>query len=155
MAGISATYINFEQVQQAVVGYLEDVGIEVELEFMESGKYWDLEANRQLPPLFGDSWSSSVGEAFPRLYGSVGGLDASYTAWYDEEIVQMIQQIRQTVDRDERGKLYTELQRYMKENPPFIYLYHLVAFEATRTGVKNYKPRLSEQYYLKGVDIEE
>jgi len=155
MAGISATYINFEQVIQAVVGYLEDVGIEVELEFMESGKYWSLEAKRQLPPLFGDSWSSSVGEAFPRLFGSVGGLDASYTAWFDPKIVQMVDQIRQTVDSDERAKVYTDLQKYMKEDPPFIYLYHLISFEAVRTGVKNYQPRLSEQYYLKGVDIEE
>jgi len=155
MAGPSETYINFEQVLQAVAGYLKDVGIEIELEFMESGKYWSLEAKRELPPLFGDAWSSSIGEAFPRLVGSVGGLDASYTAWYDPKLEQMVKQIQQTVDRKERAKLYVKIQQYMHDNPPFIYLYQELAFEATRKGVKNYKPRVSEQYYLKAVDIEE
>lgn len=155
MAGPSGTYINFEHVLQAVVGYLKDVGIDVELELMESGKYWGLEAKRQLPPLFGDAWSSSMGEAFPRLYGSVGGLDASYSSWYDPKLEQMVKQIQQTVDSNERSKLYVKLQKYMHDDPPFIYLYQPLAFEAVRKGVKNYKPRVSEQYYLKGVDIEE
>jgi len=153
MAGPSATYINFEQVLQAVVGYLKEVGIDIELEFMESGKYWGLEAKRQLPPLFGDSWSSSMGEAFPRLIGSVGGMDASYSSWYDPKLEQMVKQIQQTIDGDERAKLYVELQKYMNDDPPFIYLYQPLAFEAVRKGVQNYNPRVSEQYYLKAVDI--
>ena len=155
MAGPSATYINFEQVLQAVVGYLKDVGIEIDLELMESGKFWGLEAKRELPPLFGDSWSSSMGEAWPRLYGSVGGMDASYSSWYDPKLEQMLKEIGQTIDGSERAKLYMKLQKYMHDDPPFIYLYQPLGFEATRKGVKNYIPRVSEQYYLMGVDIEE
>jgi peptide/nickel transport system substrate-binding protein len=36
----------------------------------------------------------------------------------------------------------------MVENPPFIYLYEPVAFEAIRDNVQNYKPRGAEEYYL-------
>jgi len=154
MAGPSDTYINFEDVLQAVAGYFKDIGVTVDLQFMESGKFWNLEANRELPPLFGDSWSSSTGEAFPRLVGSVGGKDASYAAWYDPKLVDMVEQIRLTPDQNERAKVYTKILKYMHDNPPFIYLYQPLAFEATRANVKNYNPRVSEQYYLKGVSVE-
>jgi peptide/nickel transport system substrate-binding protein len=63
-----------------------DVGIETNLEIMESGQYWDLEAEKQLPPLFGDSWSSPLGEAYNRLFGALGGWDASYSSWSDPVI---------------------------------------------------------------------
>jgi peptide/nickel transport system substrate-binding protein len=52
------------------------------------------------------------------------------------------------VDREARTKLYEDLQVYMFENPPFIYLYEPVAFEAVNTRVQKYVPRSSETYYL-------
>ncbi len=154
MAGPAETYTNFEQVLQAVVGYWSEIGIEVDLQFMESGLFWELQANRELPPLFGDSWSSGTGEAYPRLVGSVGGEDASYAAWLDPALVAMVKEVEMTADSVERGKVYTRILKYMYEDPPFIYLYSPTAFEAINNRVKDYNPRISEQYYLKGVSIE-
>jgi peptide/nickel transport system substrate-binding protein len=154
MAGPSDTYINFEQVLQALVGYWGEIGITVDLQLMESGSFWGMQANRELPPLFGDSWSSSTGEAFPRLVGSVGGEDASYAAWLDPVLVDLVKEIQLTADQFERADVYTEILRYMHEDPPFIYLYQPTAFEAVNDRVQNYQPRVSEQYYLKGVSIE-
>jgi peptide/nickel transport system substrate-binding protein len=144
----AGAYAFFEQVCEAVQGYLSDVGIETELEIMESGHYWDLEAAKELPPLFGDSWSSVYGEAYNRLYGALGGWDASYSAWSDPKIDEMLAAIAQAVDFDEREKLYQDLQVYMQEDPPFIYLYQPMAFEAINTRVQNYTPRAAEDYYL-------
>jgi peptide/nickel transport system substrate-binding protein len=148
MACPAGAYSHFEEVCEAVVGYLGDVGIEVSLDLMESGQYWDLEAAKELPPLFGDSWSAQAGEAFRRMTGALMGNDAAYSSWYDETIVDFLNQIKSTVDREARTKLYEELQVYMKENPPFIYLYEPVAFEAVNTRVQEYRPRSSETYYL-------
>lgn len=121
---------------------------------MESGKYWGLQANRELPPLFGDSWSSSLGEAFPRLMGSVGGKDASYSAWYDPALVEKIGSLQLTPDTDRRGAVYTEILRYMRENPPFIYLYQMMAFDAVSERASNFAPRASGAYFLRYVEIE-
>jgi peptide/nickel transport system substrate-binding protein len=146
-------YTNFEQVCQAVAGYLEDVGITPEggeIQFMESGQYWDLEANKELPPLFGDSWSTADGEALNRLIGAVTP-DASYAAWSDPTIVDYIDQISVEVDQEARAALYMELHQYMYDNPPFIYLYEPNTFEAINAAVQNYNPRAAENYYLKGV----
>lgn len=154
MAGPSETYINFEQVLQAVVGYWAEVGIDVDLQFMESGMFWNLQANRELPPLFGDSWSSSMGEAYPRLLGSVGGEDASYAAWLDPVLVDMVKEIQLSADQYDRAEVYTRILEYMHEDPPFVYLYQPTSFEAINDRVVNYNPRVSEQYYLKGVSVE-
>jgi peptide/nickel transport system substrate-binding protein len=154
MACPAGAYTNFEQVCEAVQGYLGEVEITVNLEIMESGAFWDLEAKKQLPPLFGDSWSATIGEALPRLIGALKGADSSFSAWSDPTLIDLVDQISVTVDDDERGALYGEVQQYMRENPPFIYLYEPVTFEAVRTRVENYKPRAAEQYYLYDIDVQ-
>jgi peptide/nickel transport system substrate-binding protein len=151
----AGAYTNFEEVCQAVQGYLSEVGINTDLEIMESGRYWDLEAEKQLPPLFGDSWSERSGEALPRLLGALGGWDASFSSWSDPEIDRYLDQIAVTIDRDERAALYRELQHYMFENPPFIYLYVPETFEAIRTTVQDYTPRAAEDYFLMNTRVQE
>ena len=148
MACPSGAYTHFEEVCEATVGYLGDVGIDITLDVMESGQYWDLEANKELPPLFGDSWSAAGGEAFRRLTGALGGFDASYSAWSDPEIDRLLGEIKATPDQDERAALYGELQVYMQEDPPFIYLYQPVQFEAINIRVQGYKPLPFEGYDL-------
>jgi peptide/nickel transport system substrate-binding protein len=148
MACPAGAYTHFEEVCEAIAGYLGEVGIDVNLEVMESGQYWDLEAAKELPPLFGDSWSATGMEAYRRLVGSLGGADASYCSWSDDTIIAMLDEIKSTVDQAARAKLYGELQVYMRENPPFIYLYEPYTFEAINTRVQNYTPRPAETYFL-------
>jgi peptide/nickel transport system substrate-binding protein len=118
---------------------------------MESGQYWDLEANKELPPLFGDSWSTSDGEALNRLTGALGGENASYSAWWTPEIQQYLDDIGTTVDPDARAELYSDFHQALYDDPPFIYLYEPNTFEAINSAVQNYKPRAAENYYLKAV----
>jgi peptide/nickel transport system substrate-binding protein len=144
----AGAYTHFEEVCEAVQGYLAEVGIETNLEIMESGQYWDLEANKELPPLFGDSWSEVMGEAYNRMTGALLGWDASYSSWEDETIISTLNEIAVTVDEDARAQLYEDIQGYMKDNPPFIYLYEPMAFEAIRDHVQDYRPRAAEEYFL-------
>ena len=148
MACPAGAYGSFEEVCQAIAGYLKDVGINVNLNIMESAQYWDLEAKKELPPLFGDSWADESGESYNRMAGALGGADAPYSSWSDEKILGMLKEISTEVDPDKRTKLYEALQVYMKDNPPFIYLYEPMTFEAVRDRVQDYKPRSSEIYYL-------
>ena len=61
--------------------------------------------------------------------------------------------ILSTVDLDARAKLYGELQTYMRENPPFVYLYFPQAFEGVNKRVENYKPRAAENYFLTEISV--
>jgi peptide/nickel transport system substrate-binding protein len=148
MACPAGAYTHFEEVCEAIVGYLGAVGIDVNLEILESGQFWDLEGGKKLPPLFGDSWSSVGGESYHRLAGALGGWEAGWSVWSDPEIDRLLNEIKTTVDQDARAVLYGEVQVYMRENPPFIYLYEPYNFEAINTRVQDYKPRSSELYFL-------
>ncbi len=148
MACPSGAYTNFEEVCQAVAAQLGEIGVTVNLDIQESGAYWDLEAAKQLPPLFGDSWSSTGIDSYQRLFGALGGEEASFSAWSDPKIDDLLAQILVTVDNDARAALYEELQQYMFDEPPFIYLYEPISFEAISDRVVNYKPRVAEEFYL-------
>ncbi len=140
-------YTNFEQVCEAVQGYLADVGINANLELMESGAYWDLEANKELPGIFGDSWSNALPEPISRIEGALGP-ESSWAAWNTDEITQLINGMKTTVDDNARRELYFQFQRLMQDDPPFIWLYEPFSFEAIRTRVHNYQPRAAENYFL-------
>ncbi len=139
----------------AIGGYLNDVGITFdtgEIQFMESGQYWDLEAAKELPPLFGDSWSSAFPESLFRLQGSLLE-EQSFAAWSTPEITALLDKISSTIDQSERSGLYSELHRLMYDDPPFIYLYEPFAFEGVSTRVSGYTPRGAEDYFLKSVSV--
>ncbi len=140
-------YSQFEQVCEAVQGYLSEVGIEANLELMESGAYWELEAARELPGIFGDSWSNALSEPIDRITGALG-IESNWAAWNTPEIEDMITRLKTTVDDDERRGVYSEFQKLMQEDPPFIWLYQPRVFEAISTRVQNYQPRPAENYFL-------
>ena len=148
MACPSGVFAAFQEVCSAIVSYLGDVGIKVDLEMMESGHFWDLMVKKETPPLAGDSWADESGEAYNRLAGALGGMDAGYSTYSDPEIDKLLKAISSELDKDKRKALYEQLQVYMQENPPFIYLYEPVTFEATRDRVTDYNPRPSEMLYL-------
>ena len=146
-------YPNFEDVCQAIGGYLEEVGVSLEggeVQFLESGQYWDLESNKELPPLFGDAWSIETTEALSRLQGALYA-EASYAAWEDPELRELIDSASKEFDLEARTELYTQIHHHMYDNPPFIYLYYPNVFEAVNGAVQNYHPRASETYWLKDV----
>jgi len=151
MAAPVGAYTNFEEVCEAIVGYYGEVGIDVTLELMESGQFWAMwdEGCAAVPPLTGDSWSTVGGESLHRLQGALlGSAEASWSCWYDEEIIRLLNEIKATLDQEARAALYGELQVYMREDPPMVYLYEQYNFEAINTRVQDYKPRSSELYFL-------
>lgn len=145
-------YPSINDVCLAILRDLSAVGVEVSLEFKTSNTYWNEPQYGSVGPMYVDSWSSAVGEALPRLQGAMTP-GAQYNGWEDETIVALIDQIGQTIDREERAALYVELSQYMYDNPPFIYLYQLNLFEATSTNVEGYQPRPAENYFLHEVAI--
>lgn len=143
----SGAYTNFEQVCEAVQGYLSAVGINAKLELMESGEYWALEAHKELPGVFGDSWSNTLPEAIGRIEGALGP-NASYAAWNTPEITALLEGMQTTLDDEARRELYFQFQDLMQSDPPFIWLYEPYSFEAINTRVQNYRPRAAGDYFL-------
>jgi peptide/nickel transport system substrate-binding protein len=152
MACPEAAYPSINEVCQAIQGYLRAAGVNADLNLMEANAFWDQESNKELPPLFVDSWSLTIGEAYPRIQGALGK-DQSYANWEDPHIHDLLAQIVTTVDVDARAELYHELQEYVVEQQPFIFLYMPQAFEGVTDRVQNYQPRGAENYFLWDVSV--
>jgi len=146
-------YTNINTVCLAIQRDLAAIGIEVALEFRTTNSYWGEANYGAVGPMYVDSWSSAVGEALPRLQGALLP-DEYYNTWQDDFITDTINTIAETVDRDERGGLYAELQQYMQDDPPFIYLYQLNLFEAVNNRVTGYAPRPAENYFIFDITVE-
>jgi peptide/nickel transport system substrate-binding protein len=143
-------YLSINEVCLAVQRDLGAVGIDLTVEFKTSNSFWSEAGYGAVGPMYVDSWSSGTGEALGRLEGALipGNY---YNTWTDDTITDLINQISVTVDREERGAIYSQIQAYMHENPPFIYLYAPQIFEATRAGIEGYLPRANEGYDLTNV----
>ncbi|MBC7814615.1 MAG: hypothetical protein H7175_25895, partial [Burkholderiales bacterium] len=145
-------YLNINEVCLSVQRDLSQIGVDVTVEFKTSNSFWSEPHYGAVGPMFVDSWSTDLGEAINRLEGALIP-ENFYGAWDDETIIDLIGQIGSTVDRDARADLYREIQTYMYENPPFIYLYQPFAFEATGANVVGYSPRSNEGYDLRAVSL--
>lgn len=143
MACPDGAFIHINEVCESIAGYLSDVGINVDLEIMDTTTFWGNMYDGELQPVFVDSWSGQTGEANQRLIGALGEGE-TWAQWYDEHLAGLIAELGTTMSRDDRVTLYEEIQEYMREEPPFIYLYELSTFEGVNKRVSDYLPSASE-----------
>jgi peptide/nickel transport system substrate-binding protein len=143
-------YININEVCQAIASSLGQIGVDVEVDFQTTNAYWSEPRYAVTGPMYVDSWSSEFGEALPRLEGALTPGNY-YNTWEDPRMAELIQEIEQEVDREARAELYQEMHELMKEDPPFIYLYQPVIFEAVDADLEGYQPRAAEDYFLRSV----
>ncbi|MBA2668653.1 MAG: ABC transporter substrate-binding protein [Trueperaceae bacterium] len=146
-------YVNINEVCLALQRTLGQIGVEVNVEFRTTNSFWSEAEYGAVGAMFVDSWSSTIGEALPRLDGALmpGNF---YTAWHDDRFAERISAIERTVDRGERAALYVEMHELMYEEPPFIYLYQPTIFEAVSDRVQGYLPRAAEEYFLGRVSLD-
>ncbi|MBA3871744.1 MAG: ABC transporter substrate-binding protein [Anaerolineae bacterium] len=145
-------YLNINEVCLAIQRDLSAVGVDATVEFKTSNSYWSEKAYGSVGPMYVDGWASGSGEALDRLQGA---LDPTgfYNTWVDTKLSDQINTLAATFDRDARAKLYKDLQKYMYDNPPFIYLYTQMIFEAVNSKVEGYSPTSTELINLTDISI--
>ena len=140
-------YVHINEVCEAVVGYLAEVGITANLEMMESTRFWDMQLELTAAPTFIDCWGGFDNEAYQRLKPALGK-DEAWSMWYDETLAAMIDEIPTIIDYDTRMQQYSEIQKYMRENPPFAYLHLPKAFDAVNSRIAGFEPSPNEHYFV-------
>ncbi len=114
----SGAYTNDKEACQAIGGSLAKIGIEIDLQIMES-RSWDLQAKQQLPPLFFDGVGDRNADPATQLRG-VAHPSLDWTAFEKSEFTELIDQAGSTVDQAQRKQLYAKLAREMQADPPFL-----------------------------------
>jgi len=144
MACPSGAYANDKEACEAIAGYLgQRLGIQVDIQVMEPNRFWDLEAKRQLPPLFFDG----VGDRYQDPDQQLKGImlpDSKWTSFDKPEFNDLIVAGGSTVDQAERRRVYARLARAMQADPPALFLWQVRNFEGVRKRVQGYATRPNE-----------
>lgn len=119
----SDRYASDREVCQAIQAYLEAVGVRTEVQFTEWAVYSQLRADRSMTGIYFLGYGNSLFDAdFPlRLCCWSGG--RSETKFNTPELDDMIERAAATVDVEDRLALYREIQQYIRDAAPYIFLY--------------------------------
>jgi len=154
-------YVKDEQIGQAVVKYLQEVGIDAELDAMPKANYWGLISGHETK-FWMLGWmneSHSVAQVFSDLVHSpsyekgYGGWNSTYG---DPELDKLIEESKLIQDREESLEALRELNRIaMEEKVAYIPLHLQQQLYATQKDKSiNFIPRPDRWIFLKEIAIE-
>ncbi len=106
------------EISQAIVGFLQDVGLEVEIQAPAWTEYWSAYTNVQMEIFllsYGGIYPDCGDRASGRLEKGAGGL-----YFNDPYSDQLFQQQRSTMDPEKRSAIWKDLNVFLNEQAPFI-----------------------------------
>ncbi len=123
-AGYRERVLEVQQIQRQ----LSKIGIEVEVVTLEWGTYLDVTADGEAP-MFRERWSASAPSPFSFVenWYSESSWNPIFGTYQNEEVDQLIEEIKVTVNEQERWELYKEVQKIAMEDVACYPLYWPIA----------------------------
>ncbi|MFO7882332.1 MAG: ABC transporter substrate-binding protein [Kosmotogaceae bacterium] len=112
-AGYRERVLEVQQIQRQ----LSQIGIEVEVVTLEWGTYLDVTAEGEAP-MFRERWSASAPSPFGFIenWYSESSWNPIFGTYHNEEVDRLIDEIKVTVNEQDRWELYKELQKIAMED---------------------------------------
>jgi peptide/nickel transport system substrate-binding protein len=130
---------------EAIVGYLQKVGIKAKQNVFEFSAFGPRRVQNQTAPLFIYSIGNSYLEpSWVLRWLTQGGLGMH---WKNARLDEMLTRIEATDDRSKRAQQYSEVQKLIKDEAPFIFLFQADAAFGMSTRI-DYTPRPDETQWL-------
>lgn len=119
----SDRYASDREVCQAIQAYLSVVGVNTDIQFTEWAVYSQLRGDRSMQGIYFLGYGNSLFDAdFPlRLCCWSGG--RSETRFNTPELDAMVEEAARTVDTQARYDIYGEIQQYIRDQAPYVFLY--------------------------------
>jgi len=119
-SGYRERVMEAEQIQQQ----LAQVGIDVEVVTLEWGTYLDVTGEGEAP-MFRERWSATAPDPFSFIeqWHSESSWNPIFGAYYNEQVDELIDEIRITTDTERRWELFRDVQRIAMEEAACYPLY--------------------------------
>lgn len=132
-------YLLDSQTSQAVAGYLNQAGFEVDLRVIgDWAGYVDAVREKQFN-LYMLGWGSSTGDPDQVLqsmfHSNRAGQAWNFKSFADTEIDAMIDEAGTTFDEDTRRTIYAEIQQRLFGDAPWLFMYRAATFTAVSDKV--------------------
>ena len=147
-----------ERVDSATIiqAQLEEIGITAEIKVLEWGAYLN-GLMKKTHDLFILGWVSTVPDPNFAISGllETSAIGASnYTFFSDKDLDELLRDGRSLPDGAGRRAIYKEMQLYLNEQRPMIYLHNDESIAGTQKHVKGFEPRSNEIHSFREVYFE-
>ena len=145
------------KIGEAMAADLAKVGITAKVVTFEWGTY--LKRQREQPPemdLFQLGWTGDNGDPDNFLAVLFDGMASSSirTQWKNEKYHELMTRGKQTIDQNERARIYEEALQLIYDECPVISVAHSTVIWPAQKSVKNFKLHPTSSVRLKNVDLE-
>lgn len=122
------------QAAEAVVAYLQEVGINAEMNMMEFGAFGPVRVGNDAVPLFIYSIGNWAREPALILEWMMQGDGSLF--YQNPEILDLLDQALATFDTEEREAIYSDVQQLLREDAGFIYLFQADSVFAMQQNIE-------------------
>ncbi|GAB3057272.1 glutathione ABC transporter substrate-binding protein [Virgibacillus ainsalahensis] len=159
--GFSATILTHDRTTtdtaEVAQAQLSEIGIELNIETLETGTYLETTANGEMD-MFVGSWGTVTLDAdyglYPMFHSSNAGAPGNRSFFANDEVDDLLEQARKTVNEEERLELYKKAQQLIVDEAPIVPLYHSVLLAGLASHVDGFFQYPSSFPFLRDVTVE-
>lgn len=160
--GLSATIWTNESRERVdivtnIQAQLAEIGVDLDIEILEWGAFLD-ETSNGSHEMYVMSWNNATADAdnglHPLFHSSSAGTGGNKMFARFDELDELLDEGRRTVDEEERQAIYKDAQEFLAEQAPMVYLVHPEYLLGVREEVKNLAISPGRVLLLKDVYIE-
>jgi len=133
-------YLLDSELGQLVAAMLQGAGIQVTMELLEGSKYVQVRNSNNNSALMLAGYGNSMFDPFLPLSALNSKTYFKRLGYKNERVDTLLDTAMQTMNADERAKLYREAQIILAEELPYIYIYHDRYFTALNTKRVSFDP---------------
>ncbi|SDO12765.1 ABC transporter substrate-binding protein [Halobacillus aidingensis] len=146
---------NFKEITQVVSYYLEEVGLKANIESVDSNTLIsDLIPSGEAGHMYRQGWGGWTLDFDNTAYLMYHEGEHWNPSFYDEEVEELLEAERTTVDQEKREEIFMKLTERLHELAPEANLYSEVALYAVHDRVKNFQPPHEDRMRLEEVTVE-
>jgi peptide/nickel transport system substrate-binding protein len=132
----SGKYVSDVDVSNAIVGMLREIGVNANVNIVESGVYLKQWSVKEMGPMYMVGWYSLGDGDFATTWFTEGG---RRTTWTNPEFERLFVEARSTNDQSVREQKYHRMMQIMHDENPSMFLFGLPSIYATTNKVSGFE----------------
>lgn len=147
-------YLQDRATTEVVAGMLEEVGITVNIDFMEWSAFADVRNANEQQELYLIGLASSMWDAAHAFRHNQSNISSDHIGYSNSELDELFMEAEVNMDEDEREQQYFEIQRIADEDLANIMLHQLDNFYAVDDRI-SFTPRIDEYWRVEDITLSE
>lgn len=128
---------DLETVGQMVHQYLKDIGLDVEFKTLEWNTMIQKNVIKRDYEMILNWWAYPTDpDVFAQYFSGNAGKGNNIPGYKDEKLDELLLKGQQTADPEERKSIYAEVQQYMSDTLPYLYLWYPQEISISSTKIK-------------------